>query len=794
MIARIARLLHVILTPGLYLMRRMKLPAKLALLTGVMALPLLVLLVLVVTRTTTDMRIIEREIQGSDLASRMFELTRMFQSERGLILRATRGDDSVTKRLGEHTQHLQQALQDVGQLVGGLGEPLLIAQWQELKNESEQLLKLRQDASAETDPEEVYRRANQVVSHASSLLHLVGEVYGLYFDPDPPSYLLIDLRLERSLRLIEEVGRTRGRGAAWLLDGGQSEQDRVRLRNAVDRIELSIDDLQSHLKSLERAGETDLQPWRKAEQAVISYIAYLRQITADDSLRDGVSAAQHVDRASAVMDALDDAQRHSANALQRRLNERLGQAKVRLTLAVTALVLGIMLLAYFSWTFAVSFGNGLRQLQQALGQYAKGNLTPRVQVEGQDEVAHIGLAAEQVAERLSNIVSEMRSSAMRLSQTGEAVAASAASLADRTDEQARQIVQTVEVVSSLSQAAAVNAEASGQLSRTTEQLKADALASGQIMDETVHAMVDLESSSRKAGEVIGVIDGIAFQTNILALNAAVEAARAGEAGRGFAVVAGEVRALAQRSAQAAAEVRRLLDTSKGHVEHSSRRLQEAGRAISGLVDGVMSISIALKAQADSSHEQSASLSGVAQSVGNLDSLTRMNQGMVNHSTDAALELMDRAGALANDVSAIQLRQGSADEARNLVDRALSLIQRIGLDAAMAEMRQPGAGYVDRDLYVFITDRKGVYRLHAGNPAKEGHRVHEVPGIDGDAFVRDAWSAANGSHWVDYTIVNPITGLPQKKTSYVLPLDGECVLGCGFYRHEMAVPEAVQALN
>ena len=121
MIARIARPLRVILTPGLYLMRRMKLPAKLALLTGVMVLPLLVLLVLVVTRTTTDMRIIEREIQGSDLASRIFELTRMFQFERGLILRATRGDDSVTKHLSEHTQHLQQALQDVGQLVGGAG-------------------------------------------------------------------------------------------------------------------------------------------------------------------------------------------------------------------------------------------------------------------------------------------------------------------------------------------------------------------------------------------------------------------------------------------------------------------------------------------------------------------------------------------------------------------------------------------------------------------------------------------------------------------------------------------------
>ena len=207
------------------------------------------------------------------------------------------------------------------------------------------------------------------------------------------------------------------------------------------------------------------------------------------------------------------------------------------------------------------------------------------------------------------------------------------------------------------------------------------------------------------------------------------------------------------------------------------------RTIQALVDGVREVSTALRSIAETSAQQSTSLAEVAQSVGNLDALTRQNQDMVNDSTTAALELMDRAGNLANDVSAIRLRQGSADEARNLVERAHSLIQRKGLQAGMAEIRND-PGFVDRDLYIFITDQQGVYRLHAANRAREGHRVHEAPGIDGDAFVRDAWVAANSTHWVDYAILNPMTGQPQRKTSFVVALDGELVLGCGFYRHQL----------
>ncbi len=778
------------LTPGLVLMRRMRLRAKLALLALVVLVPAVLLMGLVTTQAVAEIDDLNRKLDGSAVAAKVVALVKASQKQRGLIYRFKRGDQTVASDIQAQSERVREALEAARKATSDGERFVLGGRWREVDEGVRRLISPPPDVSAEM----AYRDAIRTVVLTRSLLHQVGEKSGLFFDSSPVSALLTDLRLERGVPLMEELGRSRARGSVWLWGGGKDEGDAARLATSIERVDALLFDLNERLEALQRVGDPSIQTWTGAQRAVAQYVAHVRHLISEPSARHQEQAASFFGMATAAIESVESAQLHSAKSLERVLQARRDDVQDRLWLSGAAMISGVSLLVYLILTFVVSFGSGLRDIQKALSDFACGNLSTKVCVDGKDELASIGLAAEQVAERLSNIVSEIRSSAMRLSQTGESVAASASELADRTDQQARHIVQTAEVVSELSVAVAANADASSELNGSTMRLREDAQASGKLMQETAQAMADLEASSRKAGEVIGVIDGIAFQTNILALNAAVEAARAGEAGRGFAVVASEVRALAQRSATAAAEVRRLLENSRTQVDCSSKRLHVAVDSISGLVDGVMSVSESLKGLADSSHRQSLSLAEVAQSVGNLDALTKMNQDMVSHSTDAALELMDRAGALANDVSAVQLRQGSADEARNLVDRALSLIQRMGLEPAMAEIRQPGSGYVDRDLYVFITDRRGVYILHAGDTRKEGHRVHEVPGIDGDAFVADAWVAANGNHWVDYVIVNPISGLPQKKTSYVLALDGERVLGCGFYRHEVAHVEGVADLS
>jgi signal transduction histidine kinase len=212
------------------------------------------------------------------------------------------------------------------------------------------------------------------------------------------------------------------------------------------------------------------------------------------------------------------------------------------------------------------------------------------------------------------------------------------------------------------------------------------------------------------------------------------------------------------------------------------RIQHVGALLDSLVAGVRDASDRLRSIAAASAQQSVELDSVARSVGDLDALTSRNAEMVTQSAAASNELVSRATALTGAVSSIRLRQGSADEATTLVARALDLIRSVGLQQARAELHSSKAGFVDRDLYVFAIDRSGHYRLHGAKPAMEGRRVHEVPGIDGDRFLADAWAAAeaNGG-WIDYDIVNPETGKVQPKASYIVPLDAQLLVGCGVYR-------------
>ncbi|HSI57976.1 MAG TPA: methyl-accepting chemotaxis protein [Ideonella sp.] len=463
-----------------------------------------------------------------------------------------------------------------------------------------------------------------------------------------------------------------------------------------------------------------------------------------------------------------------------------------LWLELAASAASVAALLYLAAAFYSSFSGALRDLQRGVAAVAAGDLAHKVSIAGSDEMAHIGAVAEGMSDRLSSMVAEIRSSAVRVGLSGQQVAHSGQSLSQRTEVQAASLVQTIDTVGQLSQAVADNAAAAQELDRLTGRLRDEAEAGGSSMRATVESMATLEGSSRRMGEIIGVIDGIAFQTNILALNAAVEAARAGEAGRGFAVVATEVRQLAQRSSTAAAEIRTLIGQSTQQVGQSVSRIQQAGSALESVVAGVRDVSDRLRGIAQASAQQSTGLAEVTQSVGRLDEITRQNAQMVDESSHASHELVTRAAALSATVSTMRLRQGSADEARALVERAMGVVRQRGLEAASATFKDRSAPFLDRDLYIFIVDRDGRYQTHGAKPEMGGKRVHEVPGIDGDRFTHDAWAAAEaGGGWIEYDIVNPGSGVVQPKASYVVPIDKRLLLGCGIYRHGSA-PRPVAA--
>ena len=330
----------------------------------------------------------------------------------------------------------------------------------------------------------------------------------------------------------------------------------------------------------------------------------------------------------------------------------------------------------------------------------------------------------------------------------------------------------------------------------TSEVDADALRvrdaadqGAQSMGSAVASVEAIHQSTVRMNEIIGVIDSLAFQTNILALNAAVEAARAGEQGRGFAVVASEVRSLAQRSGESAKEIRLLIQSSTAQIESSVAQIRAAGDGITHVVSGIRSVAANMSQISTATTEQSTGLNEISCAVSQLDEITQRNAQMVERAAAEARSLESRAAGLAQAVSGFQLRQGTAEEAMALVARAMQLRQSVSGDAFLRQLTDPAAGFHDRDMYVFALDGQGTYLAFGGNPAKVGSSVYDIAGIDGHQLMASiVQQASEGPGWVEYDITNPANGSIQTKMSYVQQVDG-LYLGCGVYKHLMLAKAA-----
>jgi biotin operon repressor len=302
------------------------------------------------------------------------------------------------------------------------------------------------------------------------------------------------------------------------------------------------------------------------------------------------------------------------------------------------------------------------------------------------------------------------------------------------------------------------------------------------MAQAVESVEAIQASAKRMDEIVGVIDGLAFQTNILALNAAVEAARAGESGRGFAVVASEVRSLAQRSAESSKEIRLLIGTSSSQVASSVDKIRSAGAAITQIVSGIREVAASMSQISSSSAEQSANLSEITSAVRQLDEITQRNAVMVEQAVTQAVNMEGRASTLVESVALFKLQQGSAEEAVDLVQRAIAYRQRTSRDTFVRDLTEPAKGFHDRDMYVFVLDGYGTYLAFGGNPAKVGTRVQDIAGIDGDGLLQSIVNQADFEPgWVEYDITNPTTGKVQTKMSFVQLVD-DLYVGCGVYKN------------
>ena len=354
---------------------------------------------------------------------------------------------------------------------------------------------------------------------------------------------------------------------------------------------------------------------------------------------------------TAAADALDRSQSEQAKA---GYDDAVARSHAFLMLIIGAIVVGIAAALGCAFGLHRAISVPLSRMLGHFGEISRGNLTEHITVSSHDEMGALTRGLIDMQRGLIRTIETMRGGSDSIASATKQIAAGNLDLSQRTEEQASSLEETASSMEELTSIVKQNADNARQASQLAGNASDIAVKGGEVVGRVIETMSGINNSSKKIADIIGVIEGIAFQTNILALNAAVEAARAGEQGRGFAVVAGEVRSLAQRSATAAKEIKELISDSVGRVENGSTLVTEAGSVIDEVVVAVKRVTDIMGEISAASDEQSAGIEQVNQAVTQMDEVTQQNAALVEEAAAAAQSLEEQAGVLRETVASFRL--------------------------------------------------------------------------------------------------------------------------------------------
>ena len=426
-----------------------------------------------------------------------------------------------------------------------------------------------------------------------------------------------------------------------------------------------ISELQKSLESSALSAESKSQMQRiaKARQAMIDARTQTNQLKQSG---DGAAAVRFVRQTYMPLVDVYLGELDNMVKLQQDLAQQLQQemgAKRALALQLEVGAMGVLLLGIIVGAFFLirNIREPLAQANGMAGRIARGDLSGRASPRGErsDEFGELLASLDTMRASLAAMVQNVRHSADSIAVASAEIATGNHDLSSRTEATSSNLEQTAAAMEEFTSTIQQSAGSASQASQLAASASEVARRGGAVVSEVVTTMNEIQDSSRRISDIIGVIDGIAFQTNILALNAAVEAARAGEQGRGFAVVAGEVRSLAQRSADAAKEIKGLITASVERVETGSRLVQGAGTTMQDVVQSVQRVADMMGEITAAAAEQSAGVTEVNQAVGQLDQMTQQNAALVEESAAAAQSLREQAEQLTQVVAAFRTEGGQA---------------------------------------------------------------------------------------------------------------------------------------
>ena len=423
-------------------------------------------------------------------------------------------------------------------------------------------------------------------------------------------------------------------------------------------------------EALKRYQASALSPQEKTQmdELLAAYTAYNK-----DGLLPATAASLQgdSDKALAVyLDKISPLAPRVFDALDKLAELQVGRAKAafedagktRDSISTTSLLLtfaALLLAVLLAWGITLSITRPLHEALEFTGAIAGGDLSARMQHTSRDEIGALAASLQAMQEGLVKVVLQVRQGSDGVATASAEIASGNHDLSTRTEQQASALEQTASSMEQLSATVKQNADSSRAANQLANSASAVAIRGGEVVAQVVDTMQGINDASRKIADIIGVIDGIAFQTNILALNAAVEAARAGEQGRGFAVVASEVRSLAGRSADAAKEIKSLISASVERVEHGSTLVNQAGATMSEVVSSIRRVTDIMGEISAASTEQASGVAQVGEAVTHMDQATQQNAALVEQMAAAASSLKLQAQDLVQVVGIFQLGNGDS---------------------------------------------------------------------------------------------------------------------------------------